>query len=42
MGCHREMTDVELWSKVSTDGALTDEAHIELMNKMLKSYAKEN
>ena len=42
MGCHREMTDVELWSKVSTDGVLTDEAHIELMNKMLKSYAKEN
>jgi Cytochrome c554 and c-prime len=41
MGCHREMTNAELWSKVSEPGRLTDEQHIELMNKMLKAYSKE-
>jgi len=42
MGCHREMGDAELWAKVSTEGAqLTDEQHIELMNKMFKAYAKD-
>ena len=41
MGCHREMTNVELWSKVSEPGRLTDEQHIELMNKMLQAYSKE-
>jgi len=39
MGCHREMTNAELWAKVSTDGQLNDAQHIELMNKLLKSYA---
>ena len=39
MGCHREMTNAELWSKVSTEGQLNDEQHIELMNKMFKAYA---
>ncbi len=39
MGCHREMTNAELWSKVSEKGTLTDEQHIELMNKALKAYA---
>ena len=39
MGCHREMTNEELWSKVSTKGQLNDEEHIELMNKMFKAYA---
>ncbi len=38
MGCHREMTNAELWSKVSTPGQLTDGQHIELMNKVLKAY----
>ena len=41
MGCHREMTNAELWSKVSEPGRLTDAQHIELMNKMLQAYSKE-
>ena len=40
MGCHREMTNEALWSKVAQPGQLTDEAHIELMNKMFKAYAE--
>ena len=40
MGCHREMTNEELWNKVSTPGRLNDEQHIELMNKLLKSFSK--
>ncbi len=40
MGCHREMSNAELWGKVSTKGQLTDEQHIELMNKMLKSFSE--
>ncbi len=39
MGCHREMTNDQLWQKVSEPGTLTDEQHIELMNKMLQSFA---
>ena len=39
MGCHREMTNEQLWSDVSTDGQLNDEQHIELMNKLLKEFA---
>ena len=39
MGCHREMTNEQLWSKVSTDGQLNDQQHIELMNKLLKEFA---
>ena len=41
MGCHREMTNAQLWSKVSEKGSLNDAEHIELMNKMLKEYAKQ-
>ncbi len=40
MGCHREMTNDQLWAKVSTKGRLNDEQHIELMNKMLREYSK--
>ena len=39
MGCHREMTNADLWAKVSKPGSLNDAEHIELMNKMLKAYA---
>jgi hypothetical protein len=39
MGCHREMTNEQLWGKVAQPGTLTDEQHIELMNKMFKTYA---
>jgi hypothetical protein len=38
MGCHREMSNAELWGKVANEGQLTDEQHIELMNKMLNAY----
>jgi hypothetical protein len=41
MGCHREMTNADLWSKVSEPGSLTDSEHIELMNKMLQAYSKQ-
>ncbi len=40
MGCHREMSNEELWGKVSTAGRLNDAQHIELMNKMFKAYAE--
>ena len=40
MGCHREMTNAELWAKVAQPGQLNDEQHIELMNKMLKAYSE--
>lgn len=39
MGCHREMTNEELWSKVAQPGRLNDAQHIELMNKMFRTYA---
>ena len=41
MGCHREMTNEELWGKVAAPGQLNDEQHIELMNKLFKAYAKD-
>jgi predicted Fe-S protein YdhL (DUF1289 family) len=40
MGCHREMSNDEIWNKVSETGQLNDNQHIELMNKMLKAYAE--
>jgi hypothetical protein len=40
LGCHREMTNEELWKKVATAGTLTDAQHIELMNKLLRNYAE--
>jgi len=39
MGCHREMSNAELWGKVAQRGTLTDEQHIELMNKAIRAYA---
>ena len=41
MGCHREMTNADLWAKVSEPGSLNDAEHIELMNKLLKAYASQ-
>jgi len=40
LGCHREMSNAELWAKVAEPGRLTDAQHIELMNKMLQAYSK--
>jgi hypothetical protein len=39
MGCHQNMTDKELWDKVSTDGSLNMSEHIEKMNQMLHAEA---
>jgi class 3 adenylate cyclase len=39
MGCHREMTNVDLWAKVSKPGSLTNAQHIELMSKLLQAYS---
>ncbi len=41
MGCHREMTNEDLWSKVAQPGRLNDQQHIEMMNKLLRAYASE-
>jgi len=38
MGCHREMRNKDLWNAVSTQGRLNDSEHIELMNKLLRTY----
>jgi len=39
MGCHREMSNEELWKKVATPGRLNDQQHIEMLNKLFKTYA---
>jgi len=36
------MSNDELWSKVSTEGQLSDEEHIELMNRMFKAIHPES
>ena len=41
MGCHREMSNAELWNKVATPGRLNDQQHIELMNKLFRAYASD-
>jgi hypothetical protein len=40
MGCHREMSNDQLWAKVAKPGQLNDAQHIELMNQMFKAYAE--
>ena len=39
LGCHRGMTNDGLWSAVSTPGTLSDDEHVELLNRLLKNYA---
>ena len=41
MGCHQEMRNQDLWSKVSEPGWLNNEAHQKLMNRMLRAYAEQ-
>jgi len=36
MGCHEEMTNEELWPKVSTPGWVNNEAHRKVMNKAVR------
>ncbi|MFQ5678975.1 MAG: cytochrome C [Gemmatimonadota bacterium] len=39
-GCHREMTNRELWRKVNENPTrVSDEQHMEVMNKLLRAYA---
>jgi ferredoxin len=40
MGCHQNMTDKELWQKVSEKGTLDPKQHLEMMNKMIKYMAE--
>ncbi|MEN8145602.1 MAG: cytochrome C [Gemmatimonadota bacterium] len=39
MGCHREMTNDELWAQVATPGRLSNNEHTELMNRLLRQAA---
>lgn len=36
MGCHQNMTEEELWKKVSTEGKVDPKQHLEMMQKMIK------
>lgn len=37
MGCHREMRNRALWNSLATPGRLMNDAHIELMNRLLRA-----
>jgi hypothetical protein len=39
MGCHKEMTNDELWNKVNSEKILNDQEHIEHMNKLMREAA---
>jgi hypothetical protein len=41
MGCHSNMTEKELWKKVSTEGNIDPKTHLEMMNKIIKQMAKD-
>ena len=36
MGCHQNMTETELWKKVSTEGKIDPKQHLEMMQKLIK------
>ncbi len=40
MGCHQNMSNIELWKKLSTDGTIDPKSHLEAMNKMIKYMAE--
>lgn len=40
MGCHANMSETELWKKVSEEGTLDVKKHQELMEKMVKTMAE--
>jgi hypothetical protein len=42
MGCHQNMSEAELWKKVSKEGTIDAKSHLELMNKMIKYMAEQN
>ena len=39
MGCHKEMTNVELWNKVSTTNVLNKQEHTDKMNALIRRAA---
>ncbi len=41
MGCHENMTNEEIWSKVNSPEFVSNEQHRDVMSKALKAYAKE-
>ena len=41
MGCHQNMVNEDLWAKVNEPGWATNEAHRNVMNQALRSYAKD-
>jgi hypothetical protein len=40
LGCHQNMSEAELWKKVSTEGTIDPKAHLEAMNNMIKLMAE--
>ena len=40
MGCHQNMTNEDLWDKVSTPGFVNNEQHQEVMNQALQALAE--
>lgn len=42
MGCHQNMSNAELWNKISVDGKLDPVKHLEMMNKMIQFMAEKN
>lgn len=42
MGCHQNMSEAELWEKVSTEGTIDSKEHLEAMNKMIQFMAEQN
>ncbi len=42
MGCHQNMSQAELWAKVSTEGKLDPAKHLEMMNNMIQILAQKN
>ncbi len=41
MGCHQNMSNEELWKKVSTEGTIDPARHLEAMNKMIQTMAEQ-
>ena len=40
MGCHQNMSNKELWEKVSKEGTIDPQGHLEAMNQMIKYMAE--
>ena len=40
MGCHQEMANEDIWSKVNTPGWVDNKAHQDVMNQAVQEYAK--